>query len=252
MTYTMCDCPEYEGPHDPSMRCVLRVQERVHLLEDMLEMSEEWSDDDEPLPEDDAIKAAFPTRSGSHETYAEAMRMVGAKRSKGALVALVNWLLVELGQLAERAERADELERRYADVVPADDAARAEMVRLFAERQRLVMRKHFGNGDKLAPEDEQRLAGIEARIDEFEMEEAAPGLRRMEQIADSLKAVSDITGADFALELTASRERERRLTALLNHAREYVAAHTHPSPALLGEIDGALAAADGETGGDGG
>jgi hypothetical protein len=23
MTYTMCDCPKYEGPHDPSMRCVL-------------------------------------------------------------------------------------------------------------------------------------------------------------------------------------------------------------------------------------
>ena len=40
------------------------------------------------------IKEAFPTRSGSHEHYAEAMRMVGNRHSKGELVALVNWLLV--------------------------------------------------------------------------------------------------------------------------------------------------------------
>jgi len=41
------------------------------------------------------IDAAFPTRSGSHEAYAVAMRMVGTRHSKGELVALVNWLLVE-------------------------------------------------------------------------------------------------------------------------------------------------------------
>lgn len=51
--------------------------------------------EDQPIPEDEAIKAAHPTRSGQHETYQEAMRLVGAKRSKGALVELVNWLLVE-------------------------------------------------------------------------------------------------------------------------------------------------------------
>lgn len=50
-------------------------------------------DGDRPLPEDDAIKAAHPTRTGRHDLYAEAMRMVGAKHSKGALVDLVNWLL---------------------------------------------------------------------------------------------------------------------------------------------------------------
>ncbi len=53
-------------------------------------------DDDKPLPEDAEIEAAFPTRSGRHAEYAEAMRMVGAKRSKGALVKLVAWLLVRL------------------------------------------------------------------------------------------------------------------------------------------------------------
>src|ERR1035437_3047095 len=49
--------------------------------------------DDHPLPEDDEIKAAFPTRSGRHDLYQEAMRLVGAKHSKFAFVELVNWLL---------------------------------------------------------------------------------------------------------------------------------------------------------------
>lgn len=56
-------------------------------------MSDEWGDT--PLPEDDAIKAAHPTRTGRHDLYAEAMRLVGARRSKGGLVELVNWLLAE-------------------------------------------------------------------------------------------------------------------------------------------------------------
>jgi transcriptional regulator GlxA family with amidase domain len=41
------------------------------------------------------IDEAFPTSSGSHEEYATALRMVGNRHSKAALVALVNWLLVE-------------------------------------------------------------------------------------------------------------------------------------------------------------
>jgi len=52
-----------------------------------------WTDEDQPLPEDAAIEAAHPLRSGNHDSYHEAMRLVGAKRSKGALVALVSWLL---------------------------------------------------------------------------------------------------------------------------------------------------------------
>ena len=50
------------------------------------DVRDEWSE---------AIEAAFPTRSGSHAEYAMAMKMVGHRHSKGELVALVNWLLVE-------------------------------------------------------------------------------------------------------------------------------------------------------------
>jgi hypothetical protein len=59
-----------------------------------------WGPDDLPLPEDPEIEAAFPTRSGRHDLYLEAMRMVGAKFTKGGLVSLVTWLLLR-ADLAE-------------------------------------------------------------------------------------------------------------------------------------------------------
>lgn len=50
---------------------------------------------DKPIPEDEAIKAAHPMRTGKHAVYVRALEMVSAKHSKGALVEMVNWLLVE-------------------------------------------------------------------------------------------------------------------------------------------------------------
>lgn len=50
---------------------------------------------DQPLPEDAEITAAHPMNSGRHDLYAEAMRLVGARRSKAALVELVTWLLLK-------------------------------------------------------------------------------------------------------------------------------------------------------------
>ena len=53
-----------------------------------------WDDvEDRWTPE---IKAAHPTRSGAHDEYAEAMKMVENRHSKGELVNLVTWLLVRL------------------------------------------------------------------------------------------------------------------------------------------------------------
>lgn len=49
-------------------------------------MKDEWSE---------AINKAFPTNSNSHDTYATTMKMVGNRHNKGAIVALVNWLLME-------------------------------------------------------------------------------------------------------------------------------------------------------------
>jgi hypothetical protein len=57
-----------------------------------------------------AIKAAFPTRSGSHDEYGVAMQMVSHRHSKFELVALVNWLLVRIRVAADVVAIAREVE----------------------------------------------------------------------------------------------------------------------------------------------
>jgi hypothetical protein len=54
---------------------------------------DEWSE---------AIDAAFPTRSGKHDLYATAMKMVSHRHTKAALVSLVNWLLSEQADLRHK------------------------------------------------------------------------------------------------------------------------------------------------------
>jgi energy-converting hydrogenase A subunit M len=76
---------------------------------------------DHPLPEDDAIAAAHPMRTGKHDTYQEANRLVSAKHSKGALVELVNWLLVERDALKkELAIEQSEFDAVLSDRDTAD------------------------------------------------------------------------------------------------------------------------------------
>ncbi len=82
--------------------------------------------DAEPVPdwEDVAdewtkmIKAAHPMRSGSHDEYAMAMKMVGHRHSKRALVELVNWLLLELAACRDALRDA----ARFAPPAVADRA----------------------------------------------------------------------------------------------------------------------------------
>lgn len=65
------------------------IERVARLLDDVMhweDVKDEWTE---------AVRAAHPTRSESHEEYATAMKMVGNRHSKGELVALVNWLLVE-------------------------------------------------------------------------------------------------------------------------------------------------------------
>jgi hypothetical protein len=62
-------------------RCIANLKAALHWED----AKDEWTE---------RIRAAHPSRSGSHDTYATAMRMVGNRHSKGELVALVNWLLL--------------------------------------------------------------------------------------------------------------------------------------------------------------
>lgn len=77
---------------------IAELEAEVEHLKQQLVAKTAWSEDDRPIPEDNAILDAHPAtcEKPDHELYVEAMRMVGAKRSKYALVDLVNWLLVRL------------------------------------------------------------------------------------------------------------------------------------------------------------
>lgn len=53
------------------------------------------------------ITAAHPMNSGDHDTYTVAMEMVGNRRSKAALVELVNWLLKGQSMKTETTNHTD-------------------------------------------------------------------------------------------------------------------------------------------------
>ena len=55
---------------------------------------------DTTLPEDDAIAAAHPLKTGKHNLYEEARRFVSARHSKAGLIELVNWLLFRIDGLS--------------------------------------------------------------------------------------------------------------------------------------------------------
>lgn len=59
-------------------------------------------DDDQDLPEEEQIHAAHPITSGRHDLFAEAMRLVRAKRSKYGLIGVITWLLLREDLLRAR------------------------------------------------------------------------------------------------------------------------------------------------------
>jgi hypothetical protein len=77
-----------EARHCKMLRADLAVSQLAAV--DWEDRRDEWSD---------AISKAHPARDGKteqdHDRYGVAMRMVSNRHSKGALVALVNWLLAE-------------------------------------------------------------------------------------------------------------------------------------------------------------
>lgn len=70
--------------------------DEIESLRSQLATALDWAADDQAIPEDAAILEAHPLETDRHDLYEKAMRLVGAKRSKGALVDLVNWLLADI------------------------------------------------------------------------------------------------------------------------------------------------------------
>lgn len=92
-----------------SLRLVMdppAADQLIQRLVEQVQATDSSLSGDQPLPEDDKIKAAHPSRTGRHGLYQMAMRLVGAKKSKQALVHLVNWLLRERSDLWQLVSEA--------------------------------------------------------------------------------------------------------------------------------------------------
>lgn len=73
----------------------------IDALKEQVRQALHWEDVEDEWTS--LIKAAHPTRSGSHDEYGIAMKMVGHRHSKGELVSLVNWLLRDFNKAVEIA-----------------------------------------------------------------------------------------------------------------------------------------------------
>jgi len=93
------------GTYDEALQVLYGPEavKRLKALEESLLASTATTDSDAWIDAKDewseAIHEAHPTRSESHEQYATAMKMVTNRYSKGAIVALINWLLVRNAKL---------------------------------------------------------------------------------------------------------------------------------------------------------
>lgn len=56
------------------------------------------------MTEQEKIEAAHPMKTGRHDLYKEAMRLVGEREAKYDLVNLVNWLLAENASLQRKVD----------------------------------------------------------------------------------------------------------------------------------------------------
>jgi len=73
-----------------------QLESHYQCVKERLELKTEWHEEDQEIPEDEDIKMVHPLETKDFSTWDEALIMVSAKRSKYALVDLVNYLLVRI------------------------------------------------------------------------------------------------------------------------------------------------------------
>ena len=104
---------------------ILNAHMEITELKKALQVATSWTKDDKPIPEDEAIWKAHPLMDGANKTYLEALRMIGAKRSKYALVDLVNWLLLEIEKHKDRVDNLENLIREATCLASRCDGSEA-------------------------------------------------------------------------------------------------------------------------------
>lgn len=150
---------------------------------------------DQILPEEEQISAAFPTRSGNHERFAEAMRLVHAKHSKYGLTSLVNWLLSERDAALKRAEEAETITRKHATDLQTTEAAWAEVC-----EERDELRAKLTRAVEHSTEMESRAWAADAKLSTARKEALELAAKRLEDLqggyslaAETVRALSEPT-----------------------------------------------------------
>ncbi len=123
-----CDDDEHPGAYDAAVAGVRIINALPGLIAEIMatRAGDAWVD--AALPEDADIKAAHPSRTGDHTLYAEARRLVGARRAKSSLVDLANWLLSRTVEAERNAESEFAERKRIAEasgraIIAANEAS---------------------------------------------------------------------------------------------------------------------------------
>jgi predicted HAD superfamily Cof-like phosphohydrolase len=153
-----------------SMHTDMGTSQPKHSMGTWEDRDDEWSGD---------IRDSHPTRTGTHDEWGTAMKMVGNRHSKSALVALVHFLLVEKKIYAESAKRLQAL---------AETSPLHEQVLAFHKRFNQVI------GDKPHVLDPATLRfRLKLVAEEFEELLAASGVIMPSAMGYILKAIEGVS-----------------------------------------------------------
>lgn len=197
--------------------------------------------------EERAIDAAFPLKTGRHDLWAEAMRLVGERHEKGDLVELVNWLLFRNDEseksLADARSKHTDTLQYWAGRIHSDEDVMAiyeariaelkatltesERARTEAETERAWYRRiaHNNGGelfDKLNAEKRRADRAEAALTEEREAHRCS--------IADNNRLI-----AELAEERTKQTEADRFYRHALDVQASWVDAHTNVAALLVTE-----------------
>ena len=143
------------------------------ILKAKLKEALHWEDVDDEWTSD--IRETHPLRTGEHDNYALAMKMIGNRHSKGQLVELVNWLLSRTPKNPAIDMDAVEEKVGFPSTTGAVAARRRQPIQAAIDMAQLALRSlgkedlifsHHG-GVQARPEAYKRLAAFFEQYADF-------------------------------------------------------------------------------------
>jgi hypothetical protein len=140
------------------MNTIEELEAENSALKAQLATDLKWSKEDEPLPEDAQIHAAHPQNKdeatpSDWARWQEALRLVSKKRSKYALVDLVNWALTQRDDARQQLKRSCDDEHRLTQDVTKLTVQRDELLAALEALSNCYCGSLYGvgGGTRIAP-----------------------------------------------------------------------------------------------------